>query len=211
MTHLIRCTSLLILGSMALSGAQAQGWSFLKIDPKATYLRDSQFAPSATMLALGIVDRTKFELEIRTTGWYNRALDNPLARNVDNQAVAVFSNGPSLDPDWSRRHRVHGAIQYGSPFYTLPTWVGNKPTDIEEDFGIGAQGLRIRAPQFATTLLFTPFDNGFWNNGDDFSMPGADPRGFGVEWRWVQTVPEPGTVAALSLGAVLLRRRKRAS
>jgi hypothetical protein len=153
----------------------------------------------------------RHELEIRTTGWYNRALDNPLARNVDNQAVAVFSNGPSLDPDWSRRHRVHGAIQYGSPFYTLPTWVGNKPTDIEEDFGIGAQGLRIRAPQFATTLLFTPFDNGFWNNGDDFSMPGADPRGFGVEWRWVQTVPEPGTVAALSLGAVLLRRRKRAS
>ena len=147
-------------------------------------------------------------LEIRTVGWFNRATDNPAAHNVSNEAVAVFAETSSLDSDWTHQFRVFTPIEAGVDFFTLPTWVGNLPTDISEDFGVDPTTLAIASPGQARFVMLTPFDNGFWNNGDDFSMPNADPRGFGVEWRIYNAVPEPGSVILLGLGLASVVRRK---
>lgn len=195
------------LGASACLGA-AQSWNFEKVNPKGTYLRDSQATQAATSFQISLTEEGRF-LEIRTVGWFNRALDNPLSRNISNEAVAVFSEDGMVSPNWLERHRVESAKDAGLDFYTLPTWVGNSPTDITEDFGVGHDVVRVEIPDQAGFVLVTPFDNGFWNNGDDFSMPNSDPRGFGVEWRIVGTVPEPATVGALSLGLLGLRRRVR--
>ena len=212
-----------VLALIALAGlGYAQAWNFTKVNPTATYLRDSQWAPDASMIDLGItgpewVDvmggRLRIKLEIRSVGWFNRALDNPAAHNVSNQAVAVFSTSNFLNPDWSQQYRVSAAEDAGDDFYTLPTWVGSRPTDIVEDFGAGPSEIVLDVPLGAHYLMLTPYDNGFWNNGDDFSMPGADPRGFGVEWQVdrVGTAPEPTVLLVLGAGlAGLLRRRKSA-
>ncbi len=198
------------LAAVGVAGiAQAQTWRFDKIDPKSTYLRDSQAAPGALRIQLGPSDSEGRFISLRTVGWFNRAIDNPLAHNVSNQAVAVFSASGILDPDWTKQTRIGSATDAGDDFFTLPTFVGSLPTDISQDFGVGPSILQIEIPNGANFLHFTPYDNGFWNNGDDFSMPGADPRGFGVEWR-VQTLPEPGTWAVLAVGgAALIRRRRR--
>lgn len=193
----------------AVAAAQAQNWNFQKIDPKSTYLRDSQAtAPVVVIEFVGLYEFGDF-LELRTVGWFNRAADNPAAHNVSDQAVAVFSSTGLLDPDWNNQFRVGGAAKAGTDFYTLPTFVGNKPTDIQEDFGIGPDIVRIQIPEAGRYLMFTPYDNGFWNNVDDFSMPGADPRGFGIEWRGASAVPEPGALAALAVGLATLRARRR--
>lgn len=219
----IRWTFLLILGSAASTGS-AQSFQFLKINPRATYLRDSQWAPAATTLDIAAElalnplpygqDPNRLRLEVRTVGWFDRAPNNPASHNVSNEAVAVFSTGGALDPDWSKQFRVGSPIDEGDDFYTLPTWVGNLATDIPEDFRIGATWMTVDVPSTATHVLFTPYDNDFWNNSDDFSMPGADPRGFGLEWRLsgYSSVPEPSTILGLSLSALgLWKARSRRS
>ena len=211
-----RTLGILGLAALASLGA-AQSWNFQKINPKATYLRDSQSAPTASMLDLEtdptfILLRAQSgatpTLEIRTVGWFNRALDNPAAHNVSDEAVAVFAQTSSLDSDWTHQFRVFTPIEAGTDFITLPTWAGNQPTDISEDFGVNSSTLAITIPGQARFVMLTPFDNGFWNNGDDFSMPNADSRGFGVEWRVYNAVPEPGSVFLLSIGIAAAVRRK---
>jgi len=207
-----------MLGLSALASfSVGQSWNFQKINPKATYLRDSQFAPIASIVDLEtdptfILLRGQLgsapTLEIRSVGWFNRALDNPAAHNISNQAVAVFAQTNSLDADWTHQFRVLTPIEAGTDFYTLPTWAGNQPTDISDDFGVDSNELSIAIPGQARFVMLTPFDNGFWNNGDDFSMPGADPRGFGVEWRVFNAVPEPGSVFLLGLSVAAIARRK---
>jgi hypothetical protein len=208
-----------LFGAMACHGV-AQNWTFVKIDPKATYLRDSQFAPSASKIDLGLNEQAwnviraslgSIGLEVRSVGWFNRASDNPLSFNISNQGVGVFSVTGGLDPDWSRQYRVDAPRDAGENFFTLPTWVGGHATDIAEDFGIGPEVVRVPIPDGSRFVLLTPFDNGFWNNTDDFTMPGADPRGFGVEWRFYDPVPEPATALALgaSVAIAALRRSRR--
>lgn len=207
-----------ILGLAALAHfGHGQTWNFQKINPKATYLRDSQSAPAATMIDLEtdpsfLALRAQLgsipTLEIRTVGWFNRATDNPAAHNVSNEAVAVFAQTNGLDSDWTHQFRVLTSIEAGTDFFTLPTWAGNQPTDIAEDFGIDESALTIVIPGTARFLMLTPFDNGFWNNADDFSMPNADPRGFGSEWRVVNGVPEPASLGALAFALAAMGKRK---
>lgn len=211
-----RTFGILVFATLASLGA-AQNWNFQKINPKATYLRDSQSAPVASMFDLesdpafvsirGEAGSLPM-LEIRTVGWFNRAMDNPAAHNISNEAVAVFAQTSALDSDWTQQFRVLTPIDAGTDFATLPTWIGNLPTDINEDFGVNSSSLQIAIPNQARFVMFTPFDNGFWNNGDDFSMPNADPRGFGVEWRVFNATPEPGSVFLLGLGLAAVARRK---
>jgi hypothetical protein len=196
------------LGAAASLGF-GQAWNFEKVNPKGTYLRDSQATQAATAIQLSQTRDGGHFMEIRTVGWFNRALDNPLSHNISNQGVAVFSEDGHVNPNWTFHHRVDLAEEAGNDFYTLPTWIGNNPTDIDEDFGIGPVAIRVELPAESNFLLITPYDNGFWNNGDDFSVAGADPRGFGVEWRIVGTVPEPGTLAVVGLGLAGLGKRKR--
>src|SRR5688500_10121359 len=103
-----RTLGILAFAAMAVMGA-AQRRNFQKINPKATYLRDAQTAPSASMLDLE-TDATFLWLrgqpgstpmiEIRTVGWFNRAMDNQAAHNLSNEAVAVFAQTADLDADW---------------------------------------------------------------------------------------------------------------
>lgn len=212
-----------LLPLLAFISSSALGQTFVKIDPKATYLRDSRPTVSATTLALGIDPglrekmirgESTLMMTIRSVGWFNRAIDNPNAHNVDNIAVAVFSVTGVLNPDHTQRYRVDQPLDAGTDFATFNTFEGNQPTDIDEDFAIGPEWLNVPVPPTASYLLFTPFDNGFWNNGDDFSMPGADPRGFGVELALneIPETPEPASVIALTVGvAALVRRRCKTS
>lgn len=205
-----RTATLIALGAFASLGF-GQSWTFVKINPKATYLRDSQATAAATWLHVGFEHKSDFSIELRTIGWFNRAADNKASQNVSNEAVAVFAESNEIDGNWTNRHRVIGAHDAGADFFTLPTWHGGHDTDIEEDFGVGAESIVLEIPDGANYLLFTPYDNGFWNNEDEFNVPGADPRGFGIEYRLIRSsVPEPGTLAILSLGvaAGYFRRRK---
>jgi len=199
-------TSLVTMASMSLG----QTWTFVKIDPKATYLRDSQLAPMPTLTPIGFEHKGDFKIEIRTVGWFNRASDNKSSNNISNEAVAVFAETDEVDTNWTNRNRIATAIESGNDFYTLPTWHGNNPTDIAEDFGVGSEIIRMDIPDNANWLFFTPYDNGFWNNEDDYSMPGADERGFGIEYRMVRpsAVPEPASLAAVGLGLLGLRRKR---
>lgn len=186
-----------------------QAWNFVKIDPKSTYLRDSQFAPSAATIHLGLEHRDDWTLEIRTVGYYNRASDNRASRNISSEAVVVFSSTGKLDGDWHKQERVGGAVDAGTDFYTLPTWNGGLPTDIGEDFGIDHQAAKVDIPTGGDFFMVTPYDNGFWNNEDDFSLPGADSRGFGIEYRVIRgAVPEPATLATVAIGLIALARRR---
>src|SRR6185503_19174848 len=149
-----RTLGIMGLAALASLGA-AQSWNFQKINPKATYLRDSQSAPAASMVDLE-TDPTFLWLkaqagstpmiEIRTVGWFNRAMDNQAAHNISNEAVAVFTQTNDLDADWTHQFRVMSPIEAGTDFVTFPTFVGNLPTDISQDFGVNQNSLEIAIP-----------------------------------------------------------------
>lgn len=208
MKNWFKISTTIVLATLATLGF-SQSWTFVKINPKGTYLRDSQLAPAPTTTPIGFEHKGDFDIEIRTVGWFHRAGDNKSSNNISNEAVAVFAENDLIDMDWTKQYRIAAPIDAGNDFYTLPTWHGSNPTDISEDFGVNAAVVRMAIPDEANFLFFTPYDNGFWNNEDDFSMPGADSRGFGIEYRLIRTaVPEPATLAVFGIGlAGVLRRR----
>jgi len=114
-------------------------------------------------------------------------------------AGAVFVDDTTL-LDRNEPHRVVGAIDAGVDVFTGLTFFEAEATDIPEDFGLFSSDVLIRIPVGATHLFVAPIDSYFGDNVDfdgDFALS-------------ISEVPEPSTLALVSLGfASLMARRRR--
>jgi hypothetical protein len=81
--------------------------------------------------------------------------------------IGVFSSSTTLLPaDWLKR--VEGAIEAGVDIVTAPTLMGNRDTDIAQDFSIAS--LKVRIPAGAKYLFVAAPDIFYGDNVD----PDAD-------------------------------------
>ena len=142
--------------------ARAEVLGRFRVDPAGTYLvtnpPDRPKAPTAIDLgALGI--RAGDLIALRLFGAYN-----PSQSSTDTKQLlgGVFrGSGQFLAPG-------QGSIV--SPFVSLPSFFGNIPTDISQDFTVpAAPFIRLRVPPGATQILFT--------SGDSFFSDNTDPNG----------------------------------
>jgi hypothetical protein len=162
-----------VLGAGALCAAPAQA-AELAIDPNATYLRtnDDPFAEQAAPIdlqALGILPGDQIRLTRRGDFQFS------LAPMDQAQGLAgLFSTTAVISGNTALLNRVPGAVAAPGtlPVVTDPTFIGNVPTDIPQDFLIspspaGASvSVTVVVPAGARYLFLTPIDRGFGDNSD---------------------------------------------
>jgi hypothetical protein len=132
------------------------------LDPKATYLHvasaDSALdSPAIDLAALGLVPGDMVRLE--RLGLF----DNGPQGETFGSLLGVFSSTNVLLPP-ANFHRVPGAIEAGVDFNSACTFFGCEPTNIPEDFAIGAPdasftGICMVIPPGAAYLFVGPHDS----------------------------------------------------
>jgi hypothetical protein len=201
------------LSSLAGAAGSARGEFVVSLDPRGTYLRVSGESPPAAapvdLLALGI--QPGDTITLTRVGDFQRGGDAPFDEDVFLDTTAVFSASSMLGPA-SDLHRVVGALAAGADFMTVPTFVGELPTDIPEDFEVSnfdgtMTSATVVVPAGARFLFVAAADSFFSDN--------ADPDGdFGVRITVeARAIPEPSSLLLALLGVLstagLLRHRRR--
>ncbi|MBI5865508.1 MAG: hypothetical protein HZB38_13570 [Planctomycetes bacterium] len=169
------------------------------LSPTATYLRTNNDQPTPA-LTISLANRSLNPgdwITITALGDFN--VGSAYADQYVSM-IGVFSSSPTLLAN-SELTRVPGAIEAGPDYVTTPTWNGNLPTDIPEDFAIGLNDLQrsitIEIPGGASWLVVGILDSHFGDNTD----PDGD-LAVGIN-----AVPEPASISVLALGLAWLRRR----
>ena len=140
----------------------AQVDTTISIDPRTTYLRINNDpgtldAAPLELSLLGISEGDYLILQQRGD------FDNGPGGDVSKRMIGVFSaNDSLLDP--SQTHRVPGAIEAGDDYVTSPTYYGNLPTDIPEDFKIDT--ILIQVPDSALFIFVSAHDSWYNDNTD---------------------------------------------
>lgn len=146
----------------------AQVDTTISIDPTAAYLRTNDdpcldaIPIELSMLSISGGDY----LRLAQLGDFN----NGPGGDIYKRMIGVFSSNDSL-LDSSLLHRIPGAIDAGEDFVTSPTYVGNLPTDIPEDFWIDT--VIVQVPDSALFLFVSTHDSWYWDNSDpdsDFAV-----------------------------------------
>jgi hypothetical protein len=159
----------------------------LYVPPRATYLRVSQQDRASGALdaiphqlsALGIAPGDQLRLERLGEFQFNQSHPDLVYYGL----LVLFSSTNQLLPH-TELHRVPGALAVGDPHQTRPTFHGNLPTNIPEDFvvGMGRNGdptiprdepVYVTVPEGAQYLFLSPDDDQFSDNLDvdeDFSL-----------------------------------------
>ncbi len=189
------------VGAMALAGSAAAS-VFLQLNPAATYLRtNSDPAPPAVayeLATLGVAPGDRIEL--RRMGLW----DNGPAGDQFSTLIGIFSGSSTLLAN-NELHRVPDAVAAGVPVVMGPTYFGNLPTDIPEDFVISTAAypsgvVCVTVPPGATHVFFSVMDSLYYDNVD----PNAD-------WGVMVTLLDPcaadidgnGVVDGADLGLLL--------
>jgi hypothetical protein len=140
----------------------------VSVDPRATYLRtasrdSARDARPIELAELGIEPGQRVTL--RRLGSYSK-------KGSGGEGLsAVFSANATLEPS-EERHRVPGAIDAGPDYETSPTYFGDQPTDIPEDFLVSDTAgedpsVTLEVPPEARFLFASAIDNRFADNSDD--------------------------------------------
>jgi hypothetical protein len=146
----------------------AQVDTTISIDPTSAYLRTNDdpcldaIPIELSTLGISVGDY----LRLAQLGDFN----NGPGGDIYKRMIGVFSSNDSL-LDSSLLHRVPGAIDAGEDFVTSPTYVGNLPTDIPEDFWIDT--VIVQVPDSALFLFVSTHDSWYWDNSDpdsDFAI-----------------------------------------
>lgn len=202
-SQLIRRHTLLAMVALALAAGapgSARGDFVFSLDPSGTYLRVNEESPPdavpINLLSLGI--NPGDIITITRLGDYQRSSFAPFDSDTFLDVTAVFSSSSSLGPPGDLK-RVVGAIAAGLDFMTVPTFFGDLPTDIPEDFEVSnfdgtVTSVTVQVPAGARFLFLGTADSLFFDN--------TDPDGnFGVR---LTVVPEPSSLVLAGVGLVVL-------
>lgn len=157
----------LLLSSLVMATAAAQTWTF-PMDPRAAYLRTNNDTPTAPLVldlaTLGIAPGQWLHLE--TTGAY-RYING--GTDSYRSLVGVFSSSTTL-LGTNVLQRVVDAIAAGPAVVSGPTFFGQLPIDIPQDFdasrfGYG-NGIDVRVPAGANYLFLGTHDSLYNDNVD---------------------------------------------
>jgi hypothetical protein len=175
-----------------------RGGSTLTLDPTATYLHtNNDNADNATAYSLATLGFAPGQMVTFTEvgGWNNG--QGTVYYGLD----AVFSASDVLLGS-ANLNRVQDAIGVDGfqSIVTMPTYYGNQPTDIPQDFYISLNSTpggsaTLTIPTGAAYIFFSPNDDFFQDNSSPTNPP------FGVTIG-AASVPEPGSLA-LALTGVL--------
>ena len=146
----------------------AQVDTTISIDPTAAYLRTNDDpCLDAIPIELSTLSISGGDyLRLAQLGDFN----NGPGGDIYKRMIGVFSSNDSL-LESSLLHRIPGAIDAGEDFVTSPTYVGNLPTDIPEDFWIDT--VIVQVPDSALFLFVSTHDSWYWDNSDpdsDFAV-----------------------------------------
>lgn len=189
----MKLVAISLLTTFCLADLAAQTWNF-PLDPRASYLRTNNDQPSAPLLldlaTLGIAPGQW--LRIGTVGAYRSTNGGP---DTYRSLVGVFANSPSLLPT-NLQNRVVGAIAAGPAVQSGPTFHGQLPIDIPEDFDCSRFGwdtaIDVQVPGGATHLFLGTHESLYSDN--------VDPNGDFAAVVTVSTPPTlPGTGEHLAL------------
>ncbi|MBL8087248.1 MAG: PEP-CTERM sorting domain-containing protein [Chthonomonas sp.] len=170
------------------------------VNSPATYLRafgEAPFAANAINLNANGFFAGQTVLLKRAGSWNHLGGPTP----TDYGLSCVFSSSSALlGPN--NLNRIPGAIDAGPDWVSPNTQIGGFSTDIAEDFQVDnntgtANGIVLTIPAGAQYIFCTAQDNFFSDNNNTTEF-----------YLSIQPVPEPGTLAALAVGAGLLLRRR---
>jgi hypothetical protein len=176
----------------------ARGSATLTLDPTATYLHtNDDNAKNATAYSLAALGFAPGETVTFTeVGGWNNGIGT-----VYYSLNAVFSGSDVLLGS-ANLNRVQDVIGVGgfNAIVTLPTYFGNQPTDIPQDFYISLDSTpggsaTLTIPTGAEYIFFSPNDDLFQDN---FS-PTTPPFGVTIS---LASVPEPGSLVLILTGAL---------
>lgn len=180
--------SLLLAAALPLAtDLVAQSWT-LPMDPRASYLRTNNDNPAPPLLLdLGAMGLGAGQwLRIGTVGAYRSVNGGP---DTYRSLVGVFATSSQLLPDGVQQ-RVVGAIPGGPAVQSGPTFFGQLPIDITEDFDCSRFGygsdIEVRVPVGATHLFLGTHESLYSDN--------VDPNGdFAAVVSVIPTPSLPGT------------------
>ena len=142
----------------------------VQVDPAGTFLHtvnDSPGSPTIVDLAAaGFApgDVLKLSYSVPPPGFSAYGCGGPFVGAEDTEVIGVFSGSSSLLPP-SASARVPNAIDAGSDFVTGPTFNGNEPTDIPQDFRLFPPSeFTIEIPAGATHLFLGIYDSFYAGN-----------------------------------------------
>ncbi|QNN22864.1 PEP-CTERM sorting domain-containing protein [Planctomycetales bacterium ZRK34] len=213
---LIVTTAALFLAGSGVGSLEA-ATVLVSLDPAATYTHTlnpaspgtggayNDSAPNSTSVDLAAMGITPGQL-IRLTrlgayqsqGAANPAEDNKLS------LIAVFSSSSTISSDHTLLNRIPGAIDAGTDFVTNNNAISGESSDITEDFLVAsADGtqtfIEIIVPTGGAFLYFAVNDSYWADNKDPVDDFGAS----------ITLLPEPSSLGMLSIGAMVLVRRRR--
>jgi hypothetical protein len=140
------------------------------VDPKAAYLYTNSDSPASptimNLAASGFApgDVLKLSYAVAPPGFSFFSCSGPFVGAAQFALLGVFSSSNTLLATSASR-RVPGAIDAGTNFVSTPTYYGNQPTDIPEDFWVTPPGgLTIQIPSGATHLFLGINDSLYYDN-----------------------------------------------
>jgi len=140
------------------------------INPRATYLRTNQDNGSLDAVPIVLADLGLGSGErVRLTRLGGFSYIAGGQDDAGDTMVGVFSASAVLLPA-NQQIRVQDAIEAGADWVSSPTYHGNLPTDIPQDFLIGRRDVQdfveITIPVGATHLFACAHDSLYYDNGD---------------------------------------------
>ena len=146
-------------------GSAVDTLTTIHVPARATYLRthddpDARDAVPVDLRALGVEPGQR--IAFYTVGY--AILDPRFPSDTRSRSVGgVFSRSITLGPS-DTHHRVVDALAAGAPFVTMPTALGDHPTDIAEDFLAAATSVVV--PDGARALFLSVADVYYSDNED---------------------------------------------
>ncbi|MBL0170720.1 MAG: PEP-CTERM sorting domain-containing protein [Gemmatimonadaceae bacterium] len=190
----IACGAAVALLPLGLSAQLISTPTFFAVNPTGMYLRGDGVLGSPLVLDLGLSSYLR-TITLKPTGVLQVAGSG--SPYHDAVYCGVFSTSSTLLAS-TELNRVVGAIAppanvFGS-CQTQPTFYGNQPTDVSNDFFISFDGLTITVPT-SSRFLFIAIP-------DDYAPDNVspDPSRYGIYASMTTTVPEPSSIALSALG-----------
>lgn len=169
----------------------------ISIDPKSTFLRTNNDPAAVNSISIELASLglgTGDYVRLEQLGDLSQRTGDPDI--ITGHLLGVFSNTNILLGS-STLNRVQDAIDAGNDESTGPTFFGNLPNDIAEDFLI--TNTLIQIPAGAAYLFVAASDSYYSDNSD---LDGD----YGMRITQVIPVPLPDTIWLISLGLLVLIR-----